>query len=69
MTVKELKEQLEQLDENATIAVSFKYREPGDWKAKDCDIYNLHVINTLMGAFIVPTEPKAVKEVDFKDWK
>lgn len=68
MTVKELKAQLEKLDENDTICLDIWYRKPGEWKSERLSLYDIHVCKTLMGPIITTDTPKPVKELDFKDW-
>lgn len=68
MTVKELKAQLEKLDENAPICFDVWYRKPGDWKSERVSLYDIHVSKTLMGPVITTDIQNPVEELDFKDW-
>lgn len=68
LTVKELKAQLEKLNEDDVVSLNVWYREPNDWKCKRVDIYDIEAINTAMGPIITTINPNPIKELDFKNW-
>ena len=65
MTVKELKEALNKLNDNENIGIAVMYREPNSWNAKWCVINDIKVVKSCTGVHIQTAEPQPVKELDF----